>query len=94
MYCFFTTFLHVSGQEEAQHNRDYVVSKISDEIHELIRVLQLTTYDEDEWDEDDITVMKKAQVGTFTLAAEYIFGHWIFPCFQLKFHHMSVWRYF
>ena len=26
---------------------------------EIIRVLQLTTYDEDEWDSDNITVMKK-----------------------------------
>ena len=48
---------------DAQHNRDYVVSKVSSEIHEIIRVLQLTTYDEEEWDADDITVMKKAQVG-------------------------------
>jgi len=35
---------------------------MSNEIHEIIRVLQLTTYDEEEWDADDITVMKKAQV--------------------------------
>ena len=47
---------------DAQHNRDYVVRKLSDEIHDIIRVLQLTTYDEEEWDADDITVMKKAQV--------------------------------
>ncbi len=32
------------------------------EIEEIIRVLQLTTYDEDEWDADDLTVMKKALV--------------------------------
>lgn len=50
---------------DAQHNRDYVVSKVSSEIHEIIRVLQLTTYDEDEWDADDITVMKKALVSFF-----------------------------
>ena len=47
---------------DAQHNRDYVVRKLSDEIHDIIRVLQLTTYDEEEWDADDITVIKKAQV--------------------------------
>ena len=47
---------------EAQSNRDYVIQKMSNEIHEIIRVLQLTTYDEEEWDADDITVMKKAQV--------------------------------
>ncbi|KAH9513752.1 hypothetical protein Btru_042006, partial [Bulinus truncatus] len=49
------------GVKEAQNNRDYTVRKMSDEIHEIIRVLQLTTYDEDEWDADDLTVMKKAQ---------------------------------
>jgi len=37
---------------------------MSDEIHEIIRVLQLTTYDEEEWDADDLAVMKKAQVST------------------------------
>lgn len=50
-----------SGFVEAQKNRDYVVQKMSDEIHEIIRVLQLTTYDEENWDADDLTVMKKAQ---------------------------------
>ena len=34
---------------------------MGDEINEIIRVLQLTTYDEDEWDADNLTVMKKAQ---------------------------------
>ena len=34
---------------------------MTDELHEIIRVLQLTTYDEDEWDADNLTVMKKAQ---------------------------------
>ena len=50
------------GLHEAQSNRDYVVHELSSEIHEIIRVLQLTTYDEDEWDADDITVMRKALV--------------------------------
>ena len=48
--------------DDAQSSRDYVTNKMSNEIHEIIRVLQLTTYDEEEWDADDITVMKKAQV--------------------------------
>ena len=56
---------------DAQHNRDYVVSKVSSEIHEIIRVLQLTTYDEDEWDADDITVIKKAQVGSNGISMIY-----------------------
>ena len=34
---------------------------MTDEINEIIRVLQLTTYDEDEWDADNLTVMKKCQ---------------------------------
>lgn len=34
---------------------------MTDEINEIIRVLQLTTYDEEEWDADNLTVMKKAQ---------------------------------
>ncbi|CAG5125329.1 unnamed protein product, partial [Candidula unifasciata] len=58
---FITASQSDQGVQEAQNNRDYTVRKMSDEIHEIIRVLQLTTYDEDEWDEDDITVMKKAQ---------------------------------
>ncbi|XP_065941192.1 vinculin isoform X13 [Magallana gigas] len=61
------TFITVkdSGKnpQDTQANRDYLVRKMSDEIHEIIRVLQLTTYDEEEWDADDITVMKKAQSG-------------------------------
>ena len=32
---------------------------MQDEVSEIIRVLQLTTYDEDEWDSDNLTVMKK-----------------------------------
>lgn len=55
------------GFADAQGNRDFVVRKMSDEIHEIIRVLQLTTYDEEEWDADDITVMKKSQVISTTL---------------------------
>ena len=32
---------------------------MSSEVSEIIRVLQLTTYDEDEWDSDNLTVMRK-----------------------------------
>nr|XP_006817880.1 PREDICTED: vinculin-like [Saccoglossus kowalevskii] len=53
------------GVGESQENRNYVVTKMSQEIHEIIRVLQLTTYDEEGWDVDDITVMKKAQAAIF-----------------------------
>lgn len=50
------------GLQEAQENRNYVVNKMMLEIGEIERVLQLTTYDEDEWDSDDITIMKRATV--------------------------------
>ena len=30
-----------------------------DEVNEIVRVLQLTTYDEDEWDGDNINSMRK-----------------------------------
>ncbi|KAK6055763.1 hypothetical protein COOONC_06734 [Cooperia oncophora] len=48
------------GQSEAAENRNYLAQRMTDEMHEIIRVLQLTTYDEDEWDADNVTVMRKA----------------------------------
>ena len=49
------------GVEEAGENRNYLSGRMIDEMNEIIRVLQLTTYDEDEWDSDNLTVMKKIQ---------------------------------
>lgn len=40
-------------------NRDYLAQRMTDELNEIIRVLQLTTYDEDEWDADNLTGMKR-----------------------------------
>jgi hypothetical protein len=48
------------GGEEAGMNRDYLAQRMTDELNEIIRVLQLTTYDEDEWDADNLTGMKRA----------------------------------
>uniref|UniRef100_A0A915ID47 Vinculin n=2 Tax=Romanomermis culicivorax TaxID=13658 RepID=A0A915ID47_ROMCU len=48
------------GMEEASENRNYLMTRMMDEVNEIIRVLQLTSYDEDEWDADNLTVMKKA----------------------------------
>jgi len=45
---------------EATGNRNYHTQRISDELQEIIRVLQLTTYDEDEWDSDSLTYVKRA----------------------------------
>ncbi|CAG2100408.1 unnamed protein product, partial [Medioppia subpectinata] len=47
--------------EEAAENRNYLTQRMTDEINEIVRVLQLTTYDEDEWEADNLTGMKKAQ---------------------------------
>lgn len=46
---------------EAAENRNYLVQRMTEEINEIIRVLQLTTYDEDDWETDDSTRLKKAQ---------------------------------
>ena len=48
--------------DEAAENRNYLARRMSDELNDIIRVLQLTTYDEDEWQSDDLTRLKKAQV--------------------------------
>ena len=45
--------------ENAAENRNYLSARMSDEIQEIIRVLQLTTYDEDQSDLDNLTVLKK-----------------------------------
>lgn len=49
------------GAEEAAENRNYLASRMSEEIHEIIRVLQLTSYDEEQSDLDNLTVLKKLQ---------------------------------
>ncbi|XP_066997396.2 vinculin isoform X2 [Anabrus simplex] len=66
LICSMKIFIHIisqggKGAEEAAENRNYLAQRMTDEINEIIRVLQLTTYDEEEWDADNITVMKKAQ---------------------------------
>lgn len=49
------------------------MARMMDEVNEIIRVLQLTSYDEDEWDADNLTVMKKAIVSN-----SLIFRTWFF----------------
>ena len=56
---FILMFLGGKGSSEAAENRNYLANRMSDEVSEVIRVLQLTTYDEEEWDSDNLTVMKK-----------------------------------
>ncbi|XP_056387234.1 vinculin isoform X1 [Hyla sarda] len=48
------------GIEEALKNRNYTVEKMSTEINEIIRVLQLTSWDEDAWASKDTEAMKRA----------------------------------
>ncbi|XP_033214568.1 vinculin isoform X3 [Belonocnema kinseyi] len=66
LICSMKIFIHIlshggKGAEEAAENRNYLTGRMSDELNEIIRVLQLTTYDEEEWDADHLTVLKKAQ---------------------------------
>lgn len=49
-----------NSTSEAADNRNYHTQRITDELNEIIRVLQLTTYDDDEWDSDSLTYMKRA----------------------------------
>lgn len=61
LICSMKIFIHIisqggRGAEEAAENRNYLSSRMSDELNEIIRVLQLTTYDEEEWDADQLTV--------------------------------------
>nr|XP_038949159.1 vinculin isoform X1 [Rattus norvegicus] len=49
------------GIEEALKNRNFTVGKMSAEINEIIRVLQLTSWDEDAWaSKKDTEAMKRA----------------------------------
>ncbi|XP_058841058.1 vinculin isoform X1 [Acipenser ruthenus] len=49
------------GVEEALKNRNFTVEKMSTEINEIIRVLQLTSWDEDAWaNKKDSEAMKRA----------------------------------
>uniref|UniRef100_A0A674IT63 Vinculin n=1 Tax=Terrapene triunguis TaxID=2587831 RepID=A0A674IT63_9SAUR len=48
------------GIEEALKNRNFTVEKMSGEINEIIRVLQLTSWDEDAWASKDTEAMKRA----------------------------------
>lgn len=64
LICSMKIFIHIisqggKGAEEAAENRNYLSGRMSDELNEIIRVLQLTTYDEEEWDADQLTVSIK-----------------------------------
>uniref|UniRef100_A0A1A8CNZ8 Vinculin n=1 Tax=Nothobranchius kadleci TaxID=1051664 RepID=A0A1A8CNZ8_NOTKA len=49
-----------AGVEEAERNRKFTFEKMSAEMHEIIRVLQLTTWDEDTWaNKKDMEALKR-----------------------------------
>lgn len=61
LICSMKIFIHIisqggKGADEAAENRNYLSGRMSDELNEIIRVLQLTTYDEEEWEADQLTV--------------------------------------
>ena len=60
-------FIEGKGLEEVAENRNYLMNRMIDEVNEIIRVLQLTSYDEDEWNADNLTVMKKAIVSVVSI---------------------------
>ncbi|XP_061546932.1 LOW QUALITY PROTEIN: vinculin-like [Phycodurus eques] len=49
-----------AGIEEAERNRRFTFEKMSGEITEIIRVLQLTTWDEDAWANKDMEALKRS----------------------------------
>ncbi|XP_068182671.1 vinculin-like isoform X2 [Antennarius striatus] len=49
-----------AGIEEAERNRRFTFEKMSTEINEIIRVLQLTTWDEDAWANKDMEALKRS----------------------------------
>ncbi|XP_029305539.1 vinculin-like isoform X9 [Cottoperca gobio] len=49
-----------AGVEEAERNRRFTFEKMSTEIQEIIRVLQLTTWDEDAWANKDMEALKRS----------------------------------
>ncbi|XP_063706986.1 vinculin isoform X3 [Culicoides brevitarsis] len=64
LICGMKVYIHIVenggvGAGEAAENRNYLASRMSDEIQEIIRVLQLTTYDEDTSELDNVTVLRK-----------------------------------
>ena len=48
-----------NGLSQAEQNRDYIIKTLFDKINEIIRILQLKTYEEDESLNDDIALMKQ-----------------------------------
>ncbi|XP_047025653.1 vinculin-like [Helicoverpa zea] len=66
LICSMKMYIHIlteggKGMEEAAENRNYLAQRMADEIHEIIRVLQLTSYVEDGGEKDNVAVLKALQ---------------------------------
>ncbi|XP_045507640.1 vinculin [Colias croceus] len=66
LICAMKIYIHIlaeggKGIEDAAENRNYLAQRMADEIHEIIRVLQLTSYIEDGGEKDNIAVLKALQ---------------------------------
>lgn len=55
------------GVEEALKNRNFTFEKMSAEINEIIRVLQLTSWDEDAW-------ANKVRTINYMLLPQFVYG--------------------
>ncbi|XP_056639648.1 vinculin isoform X10 [Diorhabda sublineata] len=81
LICSMKIYIHIvsqggKGAEEAAENRNYLCQRMTDEINEIIRVLQLTSYDEEQSDLDNLTVLKKLQnaiVNKINAANDWLF---------------------
>uniref|UniRef100_A0AAQ4S1I5 Vinculin n=1 Tax=Gasterosteus aculeatus aculeatus TaxID=481459 RepID=A0AAQ4S1I5_GASAC len=51
-----------AGVEDAERNRKFIFEKMSAEINEIIRVLQLTTWDEDAWANKLLTLREESPI--------------------------------
>ncbi|XP_045456604.1 vinculin [Melitaea cinxia] len=73
LICSMKIYIHIlseggKGIEDAAENRNYLAQRMADDIHEIIRVLQLTSYVEDGGEKDNIAVLKALQTMIHTKA--------------------------
>ena len=54
-----------------EQSKEFLIKRLSNEINEMIRILQLTTYDEDE--SDDFTTMKQKLVNRTFILGKVLF---------------------
>lgn len=79
------------GVEEALKNRNFTFEKMSAEINEIIRVLQLTSWDEDAWANKVCTVNSKLM--TMDVSCKQCCNEWksgvLSGLYEQKFHFVS-----